>query len=181
MDLIPFDSLGATGHAQAAALLVEAMAHAPSAWRDLRQASAEVETFLANDERLAIAAIEDGAVQGWIGAIRHSPQAWELHPLAVRPDRQGHGIGSRLVRALEERARGEGVLTIWLGTDDDFGGTNLFGAELYPDVLSRLQTLAPAGRHPFVFYRKLGYAVVGVLPDASGFGMPDILMAKRIG
>jgi aminoglycoside 6'-N-acetyltransferase I len=48
-------------------------------------------------------------------------------------------------------------------------------------VLARLQALAPAGRHPFVFYQKLGYAVVGALPDATGFGKPDILMAKRIG
>ena len=38
---------------------------------------------------------------------------------------------------------------------------------------------ATAG-HPVAFYRKLGYAVVGLLPDVNGFGKPDILMAKRM-
>jgi len=35
--------------------------------------------------------------------------------------------------------------------------------------------------HVFGFYQKLGYVVVGAIPDANGFGKPDILMAKRIG
>ena len=117
---------------------------------------------------------------GWIGAIRHSPHAWELHPLVVDPALQRRGYGARLVDALERAALAEGVGTIWLGTDDDFGGTNLFGADLYPDVLDRLATLAPTGGHPFTFYAARGYTVVGVLPDAGGPGRHDILMAKRL-
>jgi aminoglycoside 6'-N-acetyltransferase I len=31
-----------------------------------------------------------------------------------------------------------------------------------------------------VIYGKVGYYVVGVVPDANGFGKPDILMAKRL-
>ena len=181
MQTSPFDSLSAEQREEAAAVLIDALAHAPSAWPNLVAARAEVETFLAGDERFAIAAIESGRVQGWIGAIRQSPHAWELHPLVVRPERQGRGCGTLLVRALEDQARAASVTTVWLGTDDDFGATNLFGADLYPNVLDRLQKLAPVGRHPFVFYRKRGYAVVGAIPDASGFGKPDILMAKRIG
>jgi aminoglycoside 6'-N-acetyltransferase I len=34
--------------------------------------------------------------------------------------------------------------------------------------------------HPFTFYRKQGFVLVGVIPDANGFGKPDILMAKRV-
>jgi hypothetical protein len=34
--------------------------------------------------------------------------------------------------------------------------------------------------HPFLFYRKLGYVVTGVMPDANGRGRPDIFMSKRL-
>jgi len=31
-----------------------------------------------------------------------------------------------------------------------------------------------------MFYRRLGYTILCVLPEANGFGRHDILMAKRI-
>jgi len=34
--------------------------------------------------------------------------------------------------------------------------------------------------HPYIFYRRLGFVIVGVLPDANGPGKPDIFMAKRV-
>jgi aminoglycoside 6'-N-acetyltransferase I len=37
------------------------------------------------------------------------------------------------------------------------------------------------GNHPFEFYGKNGYKIVGVIPDANGFEKPDIIMTKRIG
>lgn len=117
---------------------------------------------------------------GWIGAVRQTPHAWELHPLVVDPAHQRRGCGTLLVHALEVAARQADITTIWLGSDDDFGGTNLFGKDLYPDVLGHLQRLEPTGGHPFTFYRRLGYALVGVLPDADGLGKHDILMAKRL-
>lgn len=186
MQTIAFDGASASQREQAAALLVSALAHVPSAWHDLPSARAEVATFTTDPDRMAIAALDGTDVVGWIGRIRHSPTAWELHPLAIHPSHQGRGYGTGLIKALEEEARRAGVCTIWLGTDDDFGGTNLFDVDLYPDVLAQLGRLAPAarppssGRHPYTFYRRLGYTVVGVLPDVDGFGRHDILMAKRI-
>jgi hypothetical protein len=61
------------------------------------------------------------------------------------------------------------------------GSTSLFGVDLFPDALAKLLAIqpSPAG-HPFFFYLRLGYEPVGLLPDANGFGKPDILMAKRI-
>ncbi|MFN2459289.1 MAG: hypothetical protein ABR591_01150 [Candidatus Velthaea sp.] len=58
--------------------------------------------------------------------------------------------------------------------------TSLGGVDLYPNVLEHLAALEDRKSHPFGFYRRLGYAVVGVVPDAEGFGKPDILMAKRV-
>ena len=181
VETIPFDATSLIQREDAAAILVAALAHVPSAWKEMRDAQAEVATFFENPERLAIGAVEEGRLVGWIGAIRHSAHAWELHPLVVNPAHQSRGCGTRLVGALEDAARRAGACTIWLGTDDDFGGTNLFGKDVYPDILEHLRRLAPTEGHPFTFYRRLGYTVVGVIPDADGPGKPDILMAKRIG
>ncbi len=164
---------------QAAEVLVEGFRHSPSAWSDLKSAREEVAAF-SRPERIAYVAIEDEIVVGWIGAIKHSDELWELHPLVVRPGRQGRGIGRTLVEVLEAEARSDGVCTVYLGTDDDFGGTDLFGENLYPNVLGRLQRLQVVSRHPFVFFEKMGFVVVGVIPDASGLGKPDIVMAKRV-
>ena len=31
-----------------------------------------------------------------------------------------------------------------------------------------------------LFYQKLGYEIVGLIPDANGPGKPDIMMARRL-
>lgn len=165
---------------EAARILVEALAHVPSAWPDLPSALQEIDLFLTDRDRIAFAAFEGEEIRGWIGAIRHSSFAWELHPLVVDPKYQRQGWGSRLVRVLEDRARDAGAITLWLGTDDDFGGTNLYGKDLYPDVLDQLGKLSATGGHPFAFYQRLGFAVTGVFPDVNGLGKHDILMAKRL-
>jgi aminoglycoside 6'-N-acetyltransferase I len=178
--LVDFPALAPAQLAEAAHILREAFAHFP-AFHEPGEAEDEVESFLTDPDRFAVAAVDGDAVAGFIGGIRAYPRGLELHPLAVDPARQGQGIGARLVAELEARAAAEGMLTIFLGTDDEFGGTSLFGADLFPDPLAKLAAIEPQGAgHPFFFYRKLGYAAVGVLPDVNGPGKPDLLMAKRL-
>jgi aminoglycoside 6'-N-acetyltransferase I len=167
----------------AAALLVECFREfAPTAWPDLDTALAEVHETLTADRISRVALDEQGAVIGWIaGAPMYDGHVWELHPLAVRPDRQGQGIGRALVADLEERVRERGGITLWLGTDDEDDRTTLSGVDLYGDVLGHLARLRNLRRHPYEFYQKQGFVIVGVVPDANGPGKPDILMAKRIG
>jgi aminoglycoside 6'-N-acetyltransferase I len=166
---------------QAAVLLVEGFKeHWPDAWPDVSAALEEVrESF--GEGRICRAALGDGgAVLGWIGGISsYGGNVWELHPLVVRPDLQRRGIGSALVADLEARVRERGGLTLWLGTDDESGMTTLSGVDLYPDVLEHLANIENLRGHPYEFYQKLGFSIIGAMPDANGPGRPDIYMAKR--
>ena len=91
------------------------------------------------------------------------------------------GIGRTLTAAFETEAQRSGGLTATLGTDDDSGMTSLADVDLYADVPRHISGLCDLGRnHPFLFYRKLGYVVTGVMPDANGIGRPDIYMSKRL-
>jgi aminoglycoside 6'-N-acetyltransferase I len=73
-----------------------------------------------------------------------------------------------------------GIHSMFVGTDDELGQTSLGGVDLYPDVLARLAALQNLRDHPVGFYQRLGYSVIGVMPDANGFGKPDILLARRL-
>jgi aminoglycoside 6'-N-acetyltransferase I len=164
----------------AARILREALSRHPDAYGGPGEAEAEVAKVIGRPERLGLAALEGETLLGWVGAIRGYSHAWELHPLVVDPPRHRDGIGRALTTALEDSARAEGILVLHLGTDDDFGGTNLFGADLFPDVLAKARGAVSVANHPLGFYLQLGYEVVGLVPDANGFGKPDILMAKRL-
>lgn len=47
----------------------------------------------------------------------------------------------------------------------------------FRDLFSHIRNLRD---HPYEFYPKMGFAIVGVMPDANGIGKPDIFMAKRL-
>jgi len=182
MRIVDLRGLGERGLRDAASLLVEGFREAaPEAWPDLPSARDEVREAL-EDEKVCLAVVaEDGSVLGWVGAMpTYRGRVWELHPLVVRPDRQRKGIGAALVRALEEALRGRGAFTLYLGTDDEAGMTSLAGADLYDKPWQHIRDIKDLRGHPFGFYRKLGFEVVGVLPDANGPGKPDIFMAKRL-
>jgi aminoglycoside 6'-N-acetyltransferase I len=168
---------------QAAELLVEGFrANWPDAWPRIEDALAELAEFATDDERVAWAAVDaEGRVAGWIGAIRqYRGNVWELHPIVVHPDHRGRGVGRVLVDFLANAARESGAFTLWVGTDDEAEMTSLGGADLYPGVLDRLRDIRNLRGHPFGFYQRLGFEIAGVVPDANGFGKPDILLARRL-
>lgn len=167
---------------QAANLLVEGFKeHWPNAWPNMEAALAEVRESLQSHRISRIAVDDDEVVLGWIGAIcEYDGHAWEMHPLVVHLDHQGKGIGRALVTDLEGLVRERGGITLYLGTDDEDNMTTLSGTDLYPDVTKHMANVRNLHRHPYEFYQKLGFVIVGVIPDANGLGKPDIIMAKRL-
>lgn len=167
---------------RAAELLVTVFAeHWPDAWPTLADALEEVAECLSEEMICLGAFAADGRLLGWIGGRpEYDGNVWELHPLVVDPMQQGQGLGRALVRALEAAAAARGGQTMLIGTDDEDGMTSLGFVDLYDDLPGRLAGIRNLRDHPFGFYQRLGYTVVGVIPDANGPGKPDILMARRL-
>jgi aminoglycoside 6'-N-acetyltransferase I len=181
MRIVDLDARDTERVLEVAEVLRAAFRGLSASWQEATEALEEVQESLGPGRLSRVALDDDGSVLGWIGGISgYGGHAWELHPLAVRPDAQRRGVGRALVADLEAQVRLRGGGTLWLGTDDEDGRTNLAGKDLYPDVLAHATGLRSMRDHPWAFYRKQGFVVVGLLPDASGPGKPDILMAKRI-
>jgi aminoglycoside 6'-N-acetyltransferase I len=168
---------------QAAVLLRDSFKGRTGEWQDLDSARDEVTGSLEQEKISRVALDVHGAVVGWIGAFpTYCGQVWELHPLVVAPSRRRQGIGRALVEDLERLVASLGALTLWLGSDDENGETSASGIDLYTDTASSIRDFRRLrGTHPHEFYVRLGFRVVGVLPDANGRGRPDIFYAKRVG
>ena len=177
-DLTPEDT---TTIEQVALILLDCFGHLPSGYPTLEEALEEVHESFASDRISRIAVDDAGTALGWIGGIQqYDGNVWELHPLIVKPDCRGQGIGRLLVADLEVQARQRGGVTLWLGTDDEEGKTTLSGITLYPNVWKHIETIQNLRQHPYEFYQKCGFVIVGVMPDANGLGKPDIYMAKQL-
>jgi len=175
MLIIPLERENTVFVQQAAALLADCFPHSYS-----DNSEEEIDKCLGLD-RIAIIAVEENQVIGFIGAIpQYGVTGWELHPLAVKRNKQFRGVGTILVNALEKECMKRGCITIYLGTDDEFNKTTLSHTDLYIDTYGKIENIKNMNHHPYEFYQKVGYKIVGVIPDANGLGKPDIWMAKRI-
>lgn len=185
MRVIDLDPENAEAVRQSAAILNLAFReHWPDSWVTLEEALEEVREMLGPGRicRVAVDETEGGAVVGWVGGIpEYDGRVWELHPLAVRPDRQREGIGRLLVRDFEAQVKARGGLTIMLGSDDVDEMTSLANVNLYDDLPEKIAAVKNFKDHPYTFYQKQGYTIIGVMPDANGRGKPDIYLGKRVG
>lgn len=140
----------------------------------------EVEKLLL-PERIAVAALDGDELIGFIGAIpQYGVTGWEMHLLVVRDTYRRQHIGARLVDFLEKEVVSKGGITLYLGTDDEKNETSLSEGDLYQDTFEKIKEIKNLKDHPFEFYQRQGYQIVGVIPDANGWNKPDIWMAKRL-
>ena len=166
----------------AAALLHDAFCNRAHDWQDLDSARQEVLESL-NEGRISRVAVDESAfvVIGWIGGIAmYSGHVWEIHPLVVAAEHRHQGVGRALVRDLENIVRAKGAITLWVGTDDENHETSLSIVDLYADIPGAIRDVRNLREHPYEFYVRVGFKVVGVMPDANGLGKPDIFLAKRV-
>ena len=182
MDIIALHSTSERHVRQTAALLHAALGNG---WPDLDSALEEVHDSLQPGHVSRVAVDDNENVIGWIAAVPQYGEpphvtGWELHPLVVDPAHQGQGVGRALVADLERQLAARGAVTLFLGTDDEDGSTSLSGVDLYDDLFAPVRAIRNLNRHPYEFYQKCGFAIVGVIPDANGLGRPDILLAKRL-
>jgi aminoglycoside 6'-N-acetyltransferase I len=150
-------------------------------WVTMDEAREEVQAFFVPDRVIRVAINEADHVLGWIGGISsYNGHAWELHPLVVAKAHQRQGVGRALVQALEAVVLARGANTLYLGSDDEDNRTSIGGVDLYPNIHEHIARIRNLHNHPYEFYLRMGFVIYGLLPDANGFGKPDILMAKRL-
>ena len=162
---------------QAAQILTDSL---PIGWATLQDAMDEIKERLIPENTLLVA-VENDIVIGWGGILapEYNGNVFELHPLAVQSNKRNQGIGRAIVTALEDEARKQGGLTIHLGADDEVGETSLANVDLFDDLPGKINNFT-SGTHQSGFYLKLGYKIIGVMPNANGIGKPDIYFGKGL-
>ena len=94
---------------------------------------AQIWESLGHHRRVGLVVEERGVVLGhvglsraWVDARRELVEVWVLSPLSVVPGRQRAGIGTALVAAAVEAARGSGVPALFLEGSPFYYGTRAF-------------------------------------------------------
>jgi aminoglycoside 6'-N-acetyltransferase I len=166
---------------QMAELLIDGFSVHWDAWETIEEAREEIRTIL--EQGFIRVALDDSGkkVLGWIGGLpEYDGNVWELHPLVVHSDHQKQGIGRALVTDFEQQVKQRGGLTIRLGSDDEDDMTTLSNCDLYNNLPEKIANIQNLKGHPYEFYQKCGYRIIGVVPDANGRGKPDIIMGKPV-
>jgi putative acetyltransferase len=112
--------------------------------------------------RASLVAVQDGLVVGhvglshsWLDARRELVDVWVLSPLSILPDRQGSGIGTRLVAAAVEEARAREAPLLFLEGDPGYYGARGF------DRASEHGFAAPSSRTPEPAFQVVRFAGYG--------------------
>ena len=149
---------------------------------DMDAALEEVYDSLNQDEGVSRVLLIDNTVAAWIGIFPLYSKIVEIHPLIVNPAYQNRGLGRRMVAQAIAWAERRGALTLFVGTSDETMATSLslLGIGLYGNPGGAIANFHQLKSHPCGFWLKMGFRIVGVLPDAEGPGMPNIMLAKPL-
>lgn len=137
---------------------------------------------LVNKSFISLGYIENKILIGYAGLLEmYSNITCELHPLIIKSGYRNMRVGSKLLKELEREAKLKNVLNIMLGSDDEDYKTNLHQFDFNnTDISYILNNIKNINNHPYEFYQKNGYKIVGIFPNANGIGKPDIWLWKQL-
>ena len=124
-------------------------------WITLRRDYAASLKLVTDPTRETYVALAEDAFVGFVTLVMQGAFVGYIQTLAVMPDWRNHGIGSQLLAFAEKRIFEES-----------------------PNVFICVSSFNPDARR---LYRRLGYQVVGELPDYVVAGKAEILLRKTIG
>jgi aminoglycoside 6'-N-acetyltransferase I len=166
---------------RASEILLEAFLEAKM-WPNINEKEAsDAVKELTTEENICIGIKVDNQLIGWVGLMPRYEKTWELHPMAILPKFQKKGYGKYLLNELEKFARERGIIGIIVGSDDETNKTSLSETEINGEnIFKELENIKNYKNHPYEFYKKCGFIIVGIIPNANGPKKPDILMWKDI-
>jgi len=166
---------------EAAKILYETFAGIGS-WPELNIESAinEVNECIA-DEFICFGIKIENKLIGWIGLRPMYEKTWELHPIVIKKEFHGKGFGKILLDEMEKIAQEKEIIGIVAGSDDHINGTSLSEKDITGEnIFDEIRNIKNYKNHPFEFYKKCGYAIIGIIPNANGHRKPDIWLWKDI-
>ena len=118
---------------------------------------------------------------GLVGLRPMYDKTWELHPMAIKPEFQRKGYGKILLNELEKIAQKRGIIGIVAGSDDETNKASLSENEIIKEnIFDKIKNIKNNKNHPYEFYQKCGYVIIGIIPNANGLNKPDIWLWKDI-
>jgi aminoglycoside 6'-N-acetyltransferase I len=118
---------------------------------------------------------------GWCGLRQMYEKTWELHPIVIKKEFHGKKYGKKLLGEIEKIACENGIIGIAAGSDDETNSTSLSEKEINGEnIFEEIKNIKNYKNHPFEFYKKCGYIIIGIIPNANGQNKPDIWLWKDI-
>ena len=150
------------------------------AWSDMESALIEVDECIEKPNVCIGIKIEDELI-GWVGLRPMYKTTWELHPMAVKKEFWRKGCGKILLDEIERIALEKGIIGIFAGSDDETFSTSLSDKKINGEnIFKEITNIKNYKNHPYEFYQKCGYTIIGVVPNANGDRKPDIYLWKNI-
>ncbi len=171
---------------QAVKILLEAFP-ADEMWSDLDEKMArETVEFSIYGKNICIGIKIGSELAGWV-CLRpeyekiKNEATWELHPFVISPKFKRKGYGKMLMEEVEKAAQENNIIGIILSSGDEANKTSLSDKEITGEnIIEEIKNIKNYKNHPYEFYQKCGYSIIGIIPNAYGIRKTDIWLWKDI-